>query len=157
MGDARRDEAVHRGGIGQEHRALALTGRMYWTGARVAAGRGQRGTLLSKSNRGDIVDTDTLLAFLAAVFAVPGATSIITAVIRRLSDGLSIDPPIIVYTVALALTGVLIATGAVALPEWTGDPALYIGAWVTWAGVTTGLAQRLYDQLQAWTAPVPLA
>lgn len=100
------------------------------------------------------MDTDTLLAFLAAVFAVPGATSIITTVVRKLSDGLGLRPELIVYAVAVALTGVLIATGAVALPEWAGDPSLYVGAWLTWAGLTTAIARRLYEQLQAWTAPV---
>lgn len=99
------------------------------------------------------MDTDTLLAFLAAVFAVPGATSLVTAIVRKLSDGLSIDPALTVYGVALALTGVLIWSGAVALPEWAGDPATYVGAWGAWAVTTAELARRLYDQLRAWTAP----
>lgn len=100
------------------------------------------------------MDTDTLLAFLAAVFAVPGATSVVTALIRKLSDGLGLKPELIVYAVAVALTGLLIASGAVALPEWAGDPSLYVAAWLTWAGLTTQIARRLYEQLQAWTAPV---
>lgn len=101
------------------------------------------------------MDTETLLAFLAAIFAVPGATSIITAIVRKVSLGLSVTPEIIVYAVALAFTGLLVYSGAVALPEWAGDPAGYVGAWGAWAVMTAEIARRLYDQLRAWTAPVP--
>ncbi|MCE7937759.1 MAG: hypothetical protein DYG90_04000 [Chloroflexi bacterium CFX6] len=98
------------------------------------------------------MDFDTIVAFLAAVFAVPGATSIVTAVVRKLSDALAVDPSFVVYAVALALTGLLIVSGAVALPEWAGDPSAYVGAWAAWAVMTAELARRLYDQLRTWTA-----
>lgn len=98
------------------------------------------------------MDYDTLVAFLAAVFAVPGATSVITAAVRKISDTLAVDPSFVVYAVALALTGVLIAAGAVALPEWAGDPSAYVGAWGAWAVMTAEIARRLYDQLRVWTA-----
>ncbi len=101
------------------------------------------------------MDYDTLIAFLAAVFAVPGATSIVTMVIRKLSDGLAIDPPLVVYAAAAALTGLLLASGAVPLPEWAGEPAAYVGAWIVWLSATAEIARRLYDQLRVWTAPPP--
>lgn len=101
------------------------------------------------------MDYDTLVAFLAAVFAVPGATSLITALVRRASDGLGLDPSLVVYAVAVVLTGALVVLGPVTLPEWAGDPAAYVGAWIVWAAATAEIARRLYDQLRAWTGAAP--
>lgn len=101
------------------------------------------------------MDYDTLVAFLAAVFAVPGVTSIATALLRRLTDGVGVQPPVVVYVAAWILTGVLLTTGAVDLPAWAGDPTAYVGAWLLWAGGTAEIARRLYDLLYNRFYPTP--
>lgn len=95
----------------------------------------------------DILSNPIIVALLA-LLALPGATSAVAALIRKVSDTAGINPRIPVYIAALALTGVLVATGAAGgLPEATGDPAVVVGAWLTWATVTATLAQRLYELL----------
>lgn len=86
-----------------------------------------------------------LLAFLASVFAVPGAASVVTSILRRATDGLGIDPRLVLYVVAYALAGVLL--GAAELPDWAGDPFAYVLAWSAVATATAEAARRLYDAL----------
>lgn len=90
----------------------------------------------------------TVLAFVLAVLAVPGVTSILTSAIRALSDGLGIGPEVIVYVASVALTGVILATGAVDLPPWAGDPVAYVGAWLAWATANAELARRVYELIR---------
>lgn len=97
-----------------------------------------------------------LLAFLASVFAVPGATSIVTSVIRRLTDKLGIDPRVIVYIVAYALSGWIMASAN--LPAWADDPFLFVAAWSGVATATAEMARRLYDAILKFLpglAPTP--
>lgn len=86
-----------------------------------------------------------ILAFVASVLAVPGTVSLITSVVRRLTDALGIDPTVVVYVVAYALAGIVMAGAD--LPAWAGDPTAYVLAWATVATVTAETARRLYDAL----------
>lgn len=88
-----------------------------------------------------------LVAFIASVFAVPGVTSLITSVIRKATDTIGVDPRIVVYVVAYALVGGIMASGGIELPAWTGDPFLYVVAWSAVATATAEAARRLYDVL----------
>lgn len=88
-----------------------------------------------------------VLAFVASVFAVPGVTSIVTSVVRKLSDALGIDPRVIVYVASIALTGVIMFSGGVTLPAWTGDPTLFVAAWLAWAVANAEIARRLFEAL----------
>lgn len=92
-------------------------------------------------------DNPIIIAVLA-LLALPGATSAVAAVLRRASDTLGIDPRVAVYVAALALTGVLVATGAGgALPTAGGEPTVVVGAWLAWATATAEIARRLYELL----------
>ena len=94
----------------------------------------------------DIADNPLIIALLA-LLALPGVVSIVTSLIRRASDALGIDPRVIVYAASLLVTGLLLWTGTVTLPPWTGDPASYVGAWLVWATATAELARRVYELL----------
>lgn len=86
-----------------------------------------------------------VLAFLGSVFAVPGVTSLVTSVLRRATDAVGIDPRLVVYVVAFAVSGGILAQTD--LPAWAGDPFLYVTAWSVVATATAELARRLYDAI----------
>lgn len=88
-----------------------------------------------------------VLAFVLAVLAVPGVTSVVTTVLRYLSDSLGIKPTVTVYVASLAITGAILASGGVDLPAWAGDGPGYVAAWIAWAGVNAELARRVYEVL----------
>lgn len=100
-----------------------------------------------------------VLAFVASVFAVPGVTSIVTSFVRKLSDALGVDPRVIVYVASIAMTGVILFSGGVTLPAWTGDPTLFVAAWMAWAVANAELARRLFEALLKYipllSAPQP--
>ena len=101
----------------------------------------------------DIADNPLIIALLA-LLALPGVVSIVTSLIRRASDALGIDPRVIVYAASLLVTGLLLWTGTVTLPPWTGDPASYVGAWLVWATATAELARRVYELLLSKLGPL---
>lgn len=86
-----------------------------------------------------------VLAFLASVLAVPGAVSIITSIVRKVTDAVGVEPRLVVYVVAYILSGVIMAGAD--LPAWAGDPFAYVVAWATVATVTAETARRLYDAI----------
>jgi len=103
----------------------------------------------------DDIGSSPLIVAILALLALPGVTSLVTSVIRKASDALGIEPPVIVYVASLIVTGLLIATGSVTLPGWTGDPAAYIMAWLAWATVNAELARRVYELLLSKLFPSP--
>ena len=91
------------------------------------------------------MNESVVLAFLAAVFAVPGAASVVTSVLRRVTDGLGVDPRVVLYVVAYAIAGGVLAQAD--LPEWAGDPFAYVTLWGAVATATAEMARRLYDAI----------
>jgi len=93
------------------------------------------------------MDSNPIIVALLALLALPGATSLLVSLIRKASDASGVKPEVIVYVASLAVTGLLLATGTVDLPTWTGDPTAYVGAWLAWGTVNAELARRVYELL----------
>ena len=85
------------------------------------------------------------MVLLLAALAIPGVTSGLAALIRKLSDALKVDPRVVVYIASLAITGLLLWLGKESLPQWAGDPAAYVALWVAWLTVNAELARRVYE------------
>lgn len=98
-----------------------------------------------------------ILAFVTAALAVPGATSLVVSILRTAGDSLGVDPKLIVYVASIALTGVILAGGAAALPAWAGDGPGYVAAWLGWAVANAEFARRLYEGLLSKLYPAPTA
>lgn len=93
------------------------------------------------------MDSNPIIVALLALLALPGATSLLVSLIRKASDASGVKPEVIVYVASLAVTGLLLATGAVALPAWSGDPTTYVAAWLGWGVANAELARRVYELL----------
>ena len=89
----------------------------------------------------------TILAFVAAVLAVPGVTSLVTSALRTVGDATGIDPALIVYVVSFVLTGVILATTGAGLPAWAGDGPGFVAALMAWGVANAEIARRLYEGL----------
>lgn len=101
------------------------------------------------------VESSPIIVAILALLALPGATSAATSVVRAISDAFGVNPRVVVYLVSLAVTGLLLVTGAVDLPAWAGDPVAFVGAWIAWAGANAGLAKTIYEILHPKLAPEP--
>lgn len=99
------------------------------------------------------MESNPIIVALLALLALPGATSLLVSLIRKASDASGVKPEVIVYVASLAVTGLLLATGTVALPAWTGDPTAYVGAWLVWGTANAELARRVYELLWQRLAP----
>lgn len=91
--------------------------------------------------------THPLVVALMAILAIPGVTSGLTGILKGLADATGIGSKVWVYVASLAITGVILLTGAVELPAWTDDPALYTGAWLAWLVANAEIARRLHEAL----------
>lgn len=89
----------------------------------------------------------TVIAYIAAVLAVPGVTSLVTSALRTLGDSLGIDPKLLVYVASFVLTGVILATTGAGLPAWAGDGPGFVAALLAWGVANAELARRLYEGL----------
>lgn len=94
-----------------------------------------------------------VLAFVLAVLAVPGVTSLLTSGIRFVSDRTGISPKVIVYVASLIVTGAILSRSGAALPAWADDGPGFIAAWLAWANVNAELARRVYEVLMERVAP----
>lgn len=88
-----------------------------------------------------------VVAFVLAVLAVPGVTSLVTTGLRWISDNLGVKPTVVVYVASMAIVGGILASGGVELPAWAGDPVAYVGVWLAWATANAELARRVYELL----------
>ena len=93
------------------------------------------------------MESNPIIIALLALLALPGVTSLVVSAIRKLSAASGIDARVWVYAVSLIVTGLLVFTGTVELPAFSGDPSAYILAWLTWATVNGELARRVYELL----------
>lgn len=84
-----------------------------------------------------------IMVLILALLAVPAVTSALAGVLKRAQDATGIPSRVFVYVASLVVTGVLL-WGA-ALPAWTGEPVVYVGAWLTWLTVNAELARRVYE------------
>jgi len=99
------------------------------------------------------MDNAIVVAALA-LLALPGATSAVTALIRKVTDSTGVSPRVVVYGVAAGLTGAIILTGSgPALPGAAADPTLTVSLWLTWATATGAVAEAIYRTLQPVLAP----
>lgn len=105
----------------------------------------------------ETIETHPIIALILAALAIPGVTSGLAALIRKLSDALTVDPRVVVYVASLVITGGLIYIGKEALPEWGGEPAAYMLAWLAWATANAELARRVYELIleKLWGAEDP--
>lgn len=103
------------------------------------------------------VATSPIVVALMALLAIPAITSGVTGILRKVSDAGGVNPRVIVYTASILITGALVATGTVTLPDWTGDPGGYMLAWMAWLTANAELARRIYDLIQpiVWPDPPP--
>mgnify|MGYP000911878070 CR=1 FL=1 len=97
----------------------------------------------------------SVLAFVVAALAVPGVTSLLTSALRLVGDALNVDPRVVVYVASIAVTGVILASGGIALPPWAGDGPTYIAAWLTLATANAEMARRVYELLLSKLYPSP--
>lgn len=101
----------------------------------------------------DVLNNPVTLAVLA-LLALPGVTSGLTALLRRIGAS-GVDPRVVVYVASLVLTGVVLLTAGSGLPMASGEPSAVVAAWLTWLTVNAELARRLYEALlvKVWPAP----
>lgn len=95
------------------------------------------------------VTTQPIMVAILALLAIPAVTSGVTAILRRLTDGTGLDPRVVVYAASILITGLIVATGAVTLPSFDGDPSAYMLAWLAWLTANGELARRIYEVLQS--------
>lgn len=104
------------------------------------------------------VSTQPIMVAILALLAIPAVTSGVTAIIRKLTDGTGLDPRVVVYAASVLITGLIVFSGAVTLPDFTGDPASYMLAWMAWITANGELARRVFETLQSvLSKPEPLA
>lgn len=103
------------------------------------------------------VSTQPIMVAILALLAIPAVTSGVTGILRKVSDAGGINPRVIVYAASILITGALVLTGTVTLPDWTGDPGGYMIAWMAWLTANAELARRVYDLIQpiVWPEPEP--
>lgn len=101
------------------------------------------------------VESSPIIVAILAVLALPGVTTIVTNMIRTVSDSLNVNPRVVVYVLSLVVTGLVLLSGAVTLPAWADDPTAYVAAWLTWAQVNAGLAKTIYEILNPKLNPEP--
>jgi hypothetical protein len=94
------------------------------------------------------VSTAPIMVAILALLAIPAVTSGVAALLRRMTDGTGLDPRVVVYAASVIITGLLVFTGRVALPDWTGDPGGYMLAWMAWLTANAEIARRVYETLQ---------
>jgi len=95
----------------------------------------------------DIMQSPIIIALLA-LLAVPGVTSALVTLLRRLTDSTGIPAPAVVYVASLLITGLVVLTSGATLPMLSGDPAEVVAAWLAWATANTLAARALYDVLR---------
>jgi len=100
-----------------------------------------------------MIENSPVIVALLALLALPGATSAVTSLLRYLTDGAGVQPKVVVYIASLAVTLLVLVTGSVELPGWTGDPASFVGAWLVWGTANAELARRVYELLWERLAP----
>lgn len=103
------------------------------------------------------VSTSPIMVALMALLAIPAITSGVTGVLRKLTDSTGVNPRIIVYVASVLITGLIVLSGAVTLPDWTGDPGGYVLAWGAWLTFNAELARRVYELIQPIVWPEPAA
>jgi len=103
------------------------------------------------------VSTAPIMVAILALLAIPAVTSGVTALLRKLTDSTGLDPRVVVYAASVLITGLLVFTGAVDLPSFTGDPAAYMLAWMAWFTVNAEVARRVYELIHPIVWPEPVA
>lgn len=101
------------------------------------------------------VSTQPIMVAILALLAIPAVTSGVAAIIRKLTDGTGLDPRVVVYAASILITGLIVATGAVTLPAFEGDPSTYMLAWMAWLVANGEIARRVYETLQSVLHPDP--
>jgi len=95
------------------------------------------------------MDSPIVIALLG-LLGLPGATSLVVTLIRKISDATGTDPRGIVWVVSAIVTGVILVTsGDAVLPGSTGDPVAFVGAWLAWLTMNARAAEAVYDLLLA--------
>jgi hypothetical protein len=100
-----------------------------------------------------VLEQNPIIVAVLALLALPGVTSFIVSLIRKATDSSGVKPEVIVYVASLAVTGLLLGTGTIDLPAWSGDPTAYVAAWIAWGGINAELARRVYELLWQRLAP----
>ena len=95
------------------------------------------------------VSTAPIMVAILALLAIPAVTSGVAALLRKLTDSTGVDPRVVVYAASVLITGLMVFTGTVDLPPFTGDPAAWVIAWMTWFTVNAEVARRVYEVLQS--------
>lgn len=93
-----------------------------------------------------------IVTALLALLAIPAVTSGLTALVRKVADA-GIPPRVTVYGVAVVVTGLIGFSGGLGPIPIGDDPAVLVGAWITWAGATGALAEAIYRTLQPILTP----
>lgn len=94
-----------------------------------------------------MLEQNPIIVAVLALLALPGVTSFITSLLRRATDAGGVRPEVVVYVASLAVTGLLLLTGGLELPAWTGDPVALVGSWLAWGTANAELARRVYELL----------
>ena len=90
---------------------------------------------------------EPIVVLLLGLLALPGVTSFIAGVLKRVQSTYDINPRVIVYAVSLVITGLVLWLGDVDVPAYADDPAAFVAAWVVWTTANAELARRLYEAL----------
>jgi hypothetical protein len=91
--------------------------------------------------------TNPIVVALLALLAIPGVTSGLTGILKKMQTATGIDSRVFVYVASLLVTGAVVVTGGLNFPEFGGDPAIVVGAWLGWMTANAELARRLHEFL----------
>jgi len=92
----------------------------------------------------DILTNPFVIALLT-LLGLPVVTSVVTTILRRVSDVSGIDPRAIVYVASVFVTIAVVLLTNPELPAFAGDPAVMALAWLAWVTSNAELARRLYE------------
>lgn len=93
--------------------------------------------------------SNPIIILVLALLGIPAFTSGITGILNALQEATGVPSRVWVYLASLGVTGVLVLSGAVALPVSSPEPELAVGAWLVWATANAELARRIYELLEA--------
>lgn len=94
-----------------------------------------------------MIEQNPIIVAVLALLALPGVTSFIASLIRKLTDAGGVKPEVVVYLASLLVTGALVVSGGVDLPAWAGDPVAFVAAWLAYGTANAELARRVYELL----------
>lgn len=88
---------------------------------------------------------DQVLNWVSSVLLVPGATVLVTAGLRFITNAVGLKPTTAVYAASYIVLGVALWMSGANLPTFDGNPHTYVMSWLTFATANAETARRYYE------------